>query len=701
MNLQVKSLLLPLLTALLGLTTHAAAAQPQAVPWRDLPDATDCSQAPVGVAEPCGTVRIVAVGGSITFASSAAYTVSGSTGDFYITPPSSNACVPGQTLTVGSYCLVGFVTFQPTSLGPKTYNLVSKTVPTSAQTGMIFGSAGYNYAWQPGGWSACSGGTGTWSYSGWSPTSGCGNVTQNQSASCVADALSSTQSRSVTCLRSDGTTAANTYCAGAPPATMQSCTPTTGFSCGVEGATSQSVFLTNACTYSWVTGTWSTSSNTCSAGAIQTRTVTCVRSDGTAVADASCTATKPAVSQTVNDFSGCTYGWQTGSWAACSAGSGTWSYAAWSPASGCGVVTQTRSASCGADAGSGTQARTVTCMRSDGTAVADGQCASARPATSESCTPTSGFSCGTESATSQSVLLTDACTYSWFTAAWSASSNNCSASATQTRTVTCVRSDGTTVGDATCTATKPAISQTVSDFSGCTYGWQTGSWAACSSGSGTWTYSAWSPISGCGVMTQTRSASCGADAGSGTQARTATCMRSDGTAVVDSQCTGTKPATSASCTPTSGFSCGTQGAISQSALLTDACTYSWLATGFGTCSGGNAHWVLGEWTPPNGCGPTLQSRSLTCTVDANSGSQTQSVSCIRSDGSTVVDANCPALTRPVSSESCTPSTVDCGAAPVTTQSVVLTSACPSANSNNYQGCIPDPANGKYCVFEPL
>ncbi len=598
MNVQLKNLILPLLAVLLELVPHAAQAATLAVPWRDLPDATDCSQAPVGVPEPCGTVRIVATGGSITFASTGAYTLSGNTADFHITPPTSNACVPGQTLAVGGYCLVGFVTFQPTSIGLKTFKIVSKTTDTLFQTSILFGSTGYTYAWQLGGWSTCSGGTGTWGYSGWSPVSGCGTVSQTRTASCVANALSSTQSRTIVCQRSDSASAADAYCTGARPASTQSCTPITGFSCGTQAATSQSVLLTDGCAYDWVSGPWSASSDTCSENATQTRTVSCGRSDGTTVADASCNATtRPPSSRSVSDFSGCTYTWQMSGWNACTGGTGTWSYSTWSPTSGCGTLEQTRTATCNADPDAGTQSRNVTCLRSDGTTVADGSCGGPKPLTSQSCTPESGFSCGVKDNTTQSVVLTDTCTYSWQTTAWSGWSSECSESATRTRQVRCLRADGVFVVDASCPPPEPETSESAGVFSGC--------------------------------------------------------------------------------------------------------TYSWLGGGFGACVGGSATWIAGQWLPESGCGPTVQSRSLTCTVDANSGTRTQGVHCERSDGNAVGESNCDAFTRPSSTESCTPGTADCGAAPPSSQSTVLTVACPSANGSAYRGCTPDPANGKYCVFTPL
>lgn len=110
--------------------------------------------------------------------------------------------------------------------------------------------------------------------------------------------------------------------------------------------------------------------------------------------------------------------------------------------------------------------------------------------------------------------------FTWSSSAWSACSMNCG-SGTQTRTVTCQRSDGSTVPDASCPGAKPATSQGCTDVSGCAY-----------------SYSAWSGYSAC-------TASCGG----GTQTRTRTCQRSDGMMVDCSACGG-------ACTETAA--CNTQ-----------------------------------------------------------------------------------------------------------------------------------------------
>ena len=100
------------------------------------------------------------------------------------------------------------------------------------------------------------------------------------------------------------------------------------------------------------------------------------------------------------------YLWQASAWGACSGGSGSWQYGSWSPAAGgycTSSLVQNRSASCTANAGSGTATRSVWCEDvTINTRAPSYDCAGLAPASSESCTPSS-YSCGAEAATSQSV----------------------------------------------------------------------------------------------------------------------------------------------------------------------------------------------------------------------------------------------------------------------------------------------------------
>jgi len=218
---------------------------------------------------------------------------------------------------------------------------------------------------------------------------------------------SATSTRSVTCLSSDGRTVSDTSCSGTKP------------------DVSKTTYETSGCGYSWSAGAYSSPVPACGP-TVQNRSVTCLRSDGQTVADGSCDAgSRPAAQQAATDYSTCTYGWTATSW-------GAWS-------SSCGSASQTRS---------------VTCQSSDGRTVADSFCAAtAKPDVSQNSYQTAG------------------CGRTWTTGAWSASDRACTASAVQTRSVTCLRSDGQTVADAECTSAKPAASQTLADYSGCTNYW--------------------------------------------------------------------------------------------------------------------------------------------------------------------------------------------------------------------------------------
>lgn len=143
-----------------------------------------------------------------------------------------------------------------------------------------------------------------------------------------------TQTRSSTCQRSDGQVMPDSYC-GEEPAMTQACN-------------------TQACSYSWIIGSYSSCSNTCGSGT-QTRSVVCKRTDGLQVADSYC-GTKPAVSRACTSVSSCTYAWSYTSWGACDADCNRY----------------------------GTQTRSIVCKRSDGSTVSDSYCGS-KPDTSKEC----------------------------------------------------------------------------------------------------------------------------------------------------------------------------------------------------------------------------------------------------------------------------------------------------------------------------
>lgn len=370
--------------------------------------------------------------------------------------------------------------------------------PATSETSARYGSC--SYAWESGAWSGYS--------------SGC--------------SASATRTRSVVCKRSTGDVVGDVECATRA---------------GAKPATSEVSAQYGSCSYApanWSAWSWS---STCSSSATRTRSADCRRSDGTIVADAECSKRNVAISETVAEanYSSCSYDWVQGGWSAFNS-------------------------TCSANA---TQTRTVTCRRSDGTDVADTECTSRDKA---------------KPATSQSSAQYGSCSYDWAEGAWSAWSSTCSSAATQTRSVICRRSDGTSVDDAECTSrgkAKPATSQTSAQYGSCSYAWDTGGWSGFSS-------------------------TCSADA---TQTRTVTCRRSDGANVSDAECTNrgiAKPATS------------------QSSAQYGSCSYAW---------------NVGGWS----------GYSSTCSTAA---SRTRAVTCRRSDGSTVADAECVSRVgaKPVTSE---------------------------------------------------
>jgi len=546
----------------------------------------------------------------------------------------------------------------PSGLNLTTAGVIAGT-PTASTTGSITARATYRNVNGQQSYSitAIPAYTYAWANSSWSIPAACG---------------STTETRSVWCLRSDGTTVADASCSGSKPATSAA---TTDYS---------------ACTYSWQATGWATPAACGSTTA--SRTVYCQRSDGTTVADSSCSATaKPATTTATTDYSTCSYTWQATGWstpAACGSTTATRtvycqrsdgttvadsSCGGTKPAtttattdySTCSYTWQATGWSTPAACGSTTATRTVYCQRSDGTTVADSSCGGTKPATT---TATTDYS---------------SCSYSWNYSAWNTPS--ACGSTTATRSVWCQRSDGTTVADGSCSGTKPATTTGTTDYSSCTYSWST---------------SGWSVPSGCGYVTETRSA---------------TCYRSDGTAVSGSYC-GTAPATSATTTNYSSCSysfsygswstpsgCGSVTAtrsatcyrsdgtaVSSSYCGTPSTTMS--TTDYSSCS---YSWSYGAWSTPSGCGSVTATRSATCvrsdgtavsssycgtpttttsttdysscsyswsygswgacSVSCGGGTQTRSATCVRSDGAAVSSGYCG---TPVTSQSC--NTQACG-----------------------------------------
>lgn len=318
-------------------------------------------------------------------------------------------------------------------------------------------------------------------------TEGCTYDWESQPYGAVAPACGpSIQTRSVSCVRSDRTTVADTNCTKAKP------------------ATEQTVNDYQTCTYQWGVDVWSALSSTCGA-ATETRGVYCQRSDGTKVPDTQCAAgSRPETTRSSYQTSGCTFSWQT---------PGEWS----TPIPACGPTIQTR---------------TVNCARSDG-----------QPADESSC-PTA-----TKPETQRASTSYATCGYSWEAGEWTSPTRTCGTS-TRTRTVTCLRTDGTTVEDARCEATRPASSETLTDYEACTR---------------TWEYSVWSePAAACGASERTR---------------TALCRRQDGQVVADGECPSGREA------------------LTQPAQDYSACSF---------------HWDASAWTITPACGDTVRTRNVTC-----------------------------------------------------------------------------------------
>lgn len=315
----------------------------------------------------------------------------------------------------------------------------------------------------------------------------------------------------VQCKRADGTVVGSDQCAG------------------IDLPDAQISANYTSCTYDWVPGTYGEWSTTCGTNATRTMSVTCKRSNGVTVPDANCTEPKPPTTETADNYSGCQYSWEPGTWS---------------------VTTP----SCSLTA---PMTRSVTCMRSDGssaqkTPVADTACTDEKPAT---------FQTGSDYTN---------CSYHWEYGDWGDWSDGCSAGAVKQRAATCVREDGQPAQSSSCDiTTKEATQESGANYSGCGYDWKTGAWSA-------------APV--CAPST--------------TITRAVTCERSDKTVVTDeSLCTETRPAAT-------------------------NVTEAYVGCGY--------EWITGTWSDWD----------QTCSTTANS---TRSVVCHRSSGENVDDALCAAV----------------------------------------------------------
>ena len=279
----------------------------------------------------------------------------------------------------------------------------------------------------------------------------------------------------------------------------------------------------SSCTYSWDSEEdYVDPGSSCTATETQTRAVWCKRDlDGNVEEDSLCDPSqRPASSQIVEDFSDCEY--DPANWS-------DWEYD-----STCSTST--------------TRTREAECLRSDGTIVSDGECTSRSVNLTE---------------TENGVQNLSTCGYA--AANWTGPANpTCSAASTKNEEAECRRSDGTIVDDAECTSrgvSLTRITDTPADYSSCSY--EAVNWTG-------WTYG-----STCSSST--------------TRTRNAQCRRSDGTIVPGTQCSSRGVAVTE-----------TQNGVTN----TNSCTYEWREGGFG------------PWTS-------------TC---SNTATRSQSVTCRRSDG---------------------------------------------------------------------
>lgn len=170
----------------------------------------------------------------------------------------------------------------------------------------------------------------------------------------------------------------------------------------------------------WRAGAWGACSNTCGSGT-QTRTATCVDAQGESAFGCDEDA-KPTTSQSCMDASMCAYAWQTDEWSTC--------------AGACGQT--------------GVQTRAVTCADVDGQTVDDANCNWEKPAIEQAC------------------VALASCTYAWVQGGFGVCSTTCG-TGTQSQSVSCRRSDGTTAVEGMCAGAgvKPAATQPCISTSRC------------------------------------------------------------------------------------------------------------------------------------------------------------------------------------------------------------------------------------------
>ena len=694
-------------------------------------------------------------------------------------PGAPSACVSGEvTYPCDCYSSAGIMVGVNDShcVVPASYTQACPSSGTSSGSGSTSTSSGGTSTPAP---TAPTSGSGTPAYSY--------IVSNIQYGSCTAACGSSTQpASSYTCTRSDGTPVSPTLCgtpAGLPCTSYSTCTvqnasygacsnqcgsgtaSLSSYQCGDSSgnyvansnctapAATESCTSTSGCTYTWSGATYGTCLPACGASTAAVLGGTCTRSDGTVVNAVYCyNAGEISLTQACTNYSLCT---ANATYGACSNTCGvgtqhltgstcTSSTGAPLPASDCpapapvqacvGTSSCTYTASapvynaCSSSCGSGTQTvASFTCTRSDGTVVASSYCTA--PA-AKSCSSYAGCTvtganygacsnqCGsgtqtlannnwtctdgngntvprtycTPPAGVQSCYGTGSCTYRPTNVVYGQCQPACGAS-TKSVSWTCQRSDGTTVANSYCT---PPANQTCTDHSQCS---AVGNYSACSNtcGSGQETLQSWScygptgtpapdgqsdctaPAStktctsttGCSYTATPVYNACAPGCGASTQSLSSyTCEDQHGNVVSNSNCTA--PASSISCTDNT--QCGTV-------------SYRSVPTSFGSCQETN-------------CGgqSTLQVLTYECYKDNTTSSGTTETVVDNSYCSAPVGPTCTysggcynySYQNPVYSGACS-TTCGPGTQPLTSyqcyrtdasgQSVQITGSAMTSNSN--------------------